>query len=355
MTLEEKIALTHGNSKFTVGGIDRLDIPVWSMSDGPHGVREENKLHVWEAAGWTTADIAAALPLDEQRQTQVLLGEVPGHQIEHTLVDSLALELGHGQTQLLRQAANEILLFEEAHLEQGGAQAPSPALLLSQSGAELILVDDSRPNQDFADALPSGHFRLGCRHKLGFPSSDRGRNLNARPGPFAKAHSGRGAANRAMRSPRLSLQTGPVFFEERGDPYYHHLPSIHRREPGTAYGGTEHERTRPGELLIRSGRESNASPESLEPTRGPRRGPHRLVSRRPGARRCEPRGPERRRPGRGWAATHRLREARARQRPDADRARGPQGAHRRGQRLVPRRLEEREARARPASPTCSST
>ena len=49
---------------------------------------------------------------------------------------------------------------------------------------------------------------------------------------------------------------------------------------------------------------------------------------------------------RAAAAAHSRRavyELHARQRADADRARGPQGADRRGQRLVPRRLEEREA------------
>jgi len=61
MTLEEKTMLLHGNSKFTVAGIKRLGIPQWSMSDGPHGVREEVKAHVWESAGWTT-DSASYFP-----------------------------------------------------------------------------------------------------------------------------------------------------------------------------------------------------------------------------------------------------------------------------------------------------
>lgn len=61
MSLEDKIALTHANSKFTVGGIDSLGIPVWNLSDGPHGVREEINPHDWESAGWTT-DSASYLP-----------------------------------------------------------------------------------------------------------------------------------------------------------------------------------------------------------------------------------------------------------------------------------------------------
>lgn len=42
MTLEEKIAMIHGNSSFTSAGVSRLGIPELTMSDGPHGVRPEH-------------------------------------------------------------------------------------------------------------------------------------------------------------------------------------------------------------------------------------------------------------------------------------------------------------------------
>lgn len=53
MTLEEKVSMLHGNSKFSTAAIERLSIPEWKLSDGPHGVREEILPHAWDPAGWT--------------------------------------------------------------------------------------------------------------------------------------------------------------------------------------------------------------------------------------------------------------------------------------------------------------
>ena len=51
----------HGNSKFYVAGVERLGIPEWSLSDGPHGVRAEINRHDWAYAGWTN-DSASYFP-----------------------------------------------------------------------------------------------------------------------------------------------------------------------------------------------------------------------------------------------------------------------------------------------------
>ena len=61
MTLEEKVGLLHGNSKFYVAGVERLGIPEWSLSDGPHGVRAEINRHDWAYAGGTN-DSASYFP-----------------------------------------------------------------------------------------------------------------------------------------------------------------------------------------------------------------------------------------------------------------------------------------------------
>ncbi|MCD7973828.1 MAG: glycoside hydrolase family 3 C-terminal domain-containing protein [Candidatus Azobacteroides sp.] len=61
MTLEEKIAMCHAQSKFSTPGCPRLGIPEIWMSDGPHGVRMEFVWDDWEHAGWTN-DSCTAYP-----------------------------------------------------------------------------------------------------------------------------------------------------------------------------------------------------------------------------------------------------------------------------------------------------
>ena len=61
MTLEEKVALTHAQSKFTSAGVPRLGIPEVWMSDGPHGVRAEINWNNWNHADWTN-DSCTAFP-----------------------------------------------------------------------------------------------------------------------------------------------------------------------------------------------------------------------------------------------------------------------------------------------------
>lgn len=61
MTLEEKVAMIHAQSKFSSPGVERLGIPdVW-MTDGPHGIRPEVLWDEWEQANWSN-DSCIAFP-----------------------------------------------------------------------------------------------------------------------------------------------------------------------------------------------------------------------------------------------------------------------------------------------------
>ncbi len=61
MTLEEKVALCHAQSKFSSPGVPRLGIPENWMTDGPHGIRPEVLWDEWNQAGWTN-DSCMAFP-----------------------------------------------------------------------------------------------------------------------------------------------------------------------------------------------------------------------------------------------------------------------------------------------------
>lgn len=59
MTLEEKIAIIHAQSKFTSAGVPRIGIRQLNMDDGPHGVREELEWNSWSPARWTNDSVVA--------------------------------------------------------------------------------------------------------------------------------------------------------------------------------------------------------------------------------------------------------------------------------------------------------
>ncbi len=59
LTLQEKIALCHAQSKFSTPGVPRLGIPELWWSDGPHGVRGEINWDDWGYAGNTNDSVTA--------------------------------------------------------------------------------------------------------------------------------------------------------------------------------------------------------------------------------------------------------------------------------------------------------
>lgn len=61
MTLNEKIAIIHAQSKFSSPGVPRLGIPELWTDDGPHGIRPEVLWDEWDQAKWTN-DSCVAFP-----------------------------------------------------------------------------------------------------------------------------------------------------------------------------------------------------------------------------------------------------------------------------------------------------
>lgn len=61
MTVSEKVAMLHAQSKFSSAGVPRLGIPEFWTTDGPHGIRPEVLWDEWRQAGWTN-DSCVAFP-----------------------------------------------------------------------------------------------------------------------------------------------------------------------------------------------------------------------------------------------------------------------------------------------------
>lgn len=61
MTVDEKVAMLHAQSKFSSAGVQRLGIPEFWTTDGPHGIRPEVLWDEWNQAHWTN-DSCTAFP-----------------------------------------------------------------------------------------------------------------------------------------------------------------------------------------------------------------------------------------------------------------------------------------------------
>lgn len=94
MTLEEKVAILHAQSKFSSAGVPRLGIPELWCTDGPHGVRAEVLWDEWDTAGWTNDSIVAfpaltCLSATWNQEMSVLYGKSIGEEARYREKDVL--------------------------------------------------------------------------------------------------------------------------------------------------------------------------------------------------------------------------------------------------------------------------
>lgn len=94
MTLDEKIAVVHAQSKFSSPGVPRLGIPELWCTDGPHGIRPEVLWDEWEQAGWTNDSCTAypaltALAATWNRDMAALYGRSIGEEARYREKDVL--------------------------------------------------------------------------------------------------------------------------------------------------------------------------------------------------------------------------------------------------------------------------
>lgn len=94
MTLQEKVAMTHAQSKFSSAGVPRLGIPELWHTDGPHGIRPEVLWDDWDQAGWTN-DSCTAFPAlinlaaTWNREMSALYGDCIGQEARYRKKDIL--------------------------------------------------------------------------------------------------------------------------------------------------------------------------------------------------------------------------------------------------------------------------
>ena len=94
LTTEEKVALTHAQSKFSSRGVPRLGIPEVWCTDGPHGIRPEVLWDDWDQAGWTNDSCTAfpalsCLAATWDREMSLLFGRSIGEEARYRKKDIL--------------------------------------------------------------------------------------------------------------------------------------------------------------------------------------------------------------------------------------------------------------------------
>jgi hypothetical protein len=119
-----------------------------------------------------------------QGEDAIALGEIEPEVVDHALGQGRSVEVDRAKLELRGQDRDHRRLGDEAHLDDGAAEAPAPLALLQQRGVELLLGQERRVEQQLPK--PSSCSRRGRR----------GRHARTLPGVSglasseAKAHRG---------------------------------------------------------------------------------------------------------------------------------------------------------------------
>ena len=94
LSTEEKVAMTHAQSKFSSPGAPRLGISEIWCTDGPHGIRPEVLWDEWDQAGWTNDSCTAfpalsCLAATWDREMSLLFGRSIGEEARYRKKDIL--------------------------------------------------------------------------------------------------------------------------------------------------------------------------------------------------------------------------------------------------------------------------
>ena len=147
------VVVVDGGLDGDLGGHDRLDVVAGHELDVVHG---EDVRRV----GHRDRDRGAGLV---DREDVVLARDVGRDELDDARVDLEVGEVDRRDAELLRETLGDVVLGDEAELDQGLAELSARVLLELEGLLELILCDQAGFGQQFAETY--AHFRRGLRSR----------------------------------------------------------------------------------------------------------------------------------------------------------------------------------------------
>ncbi|MBR1705808.1 MAG: glycoside hydrolase family 3 C-terminal domain-containing protein [Bacteroidales bacterium] len=175
LSLDEKLALTHAQSRFSSPGVPRLGIPELWWSDGPNGVRAEALWDSWAQAGWTSDSCTAypALTCLAATWDESLAGEMGICLAEEALYRGKDVLLGPGVNimRLPTSGRNFEYMGEDPFL--AGKMAAAYIRGVQSKGVAASVKHFALNNQEKARARVDVHVDERALHEIYLPAFKR--------------------------------------------------------------------------------------------------------------------------------------------------------------------------------------